>query len=94
MADPIATYTKTSAEVLDYRIDWSRVLDADGAGVTIASDSWTVTGATKGTESTSGDVSSVVISGGTAGDTAELACTMTTSAGLTYVRTIAVLITE
>lgn len=81
-------YTKTTVEILDYTIDWTRVLTADSD--TLASDSWAVTegGVTITLEATSGSASIVWLSGGTAATASRVVCTMVSTAGRTYQRGI------
>ncbi len=76
---------KDPAETLTYSITWGDLLGSDA----IASADWAVpTGLTGGAEVLSGYVTSVSISGGTAGVTYGVQCTVTTTAGLIYSRTI------
>jgi hypothetical protein len=81
-----ATYSevKVQAAVLDYRLDWSAWLGTD----TIASSTWTVTGATKNTENNTTTTSTVRVSAGSAGTPATALCTITTTAGYIEVRSI------
>jgi hypothetical protein len=78
-----ATYTTTKAQgaTLDYSI-------ALANGDTIASAAWTVTGATKVSESYSSTAALVRVSGGTVGTPAELVCHIVGASGLEYERTI------
>ena len=78
-----ATYTTTKAQgaTLDYSI-------ALANGDTIASAAWTVTGATKVSESFSTTAANVRVSGGTVGTPAELVCHIVGASGLEYERTI------
>lgn len=87
----IKSFTKTAAEVLDYTIDWSRVLTPDTDA--ISSVSWAVTGATEGTNSTSGARTTCFVSGGTAGSAALATCTIVTTGGRTHERSISITIT-
>jgi hypothetical protein len=81
-----ATYSevKAQAAILDYQLDWSAWLGTD----TVSSATWTVTSATKVSESNSTTTTTVRVSGGTAGTLATAKCTMTTTAGLIEVRSI------
>ena len=83
-----ATYTTTKAQgaTLDYSI-------ALANGDTIASAAWTVTGATKVSESFSTTAASVRVSGGTVGTPAKLVCHIVGASGLEYERTIELVIT-
>ena len=78
-----ATYTTTKAQgaTLDYSI-------ALANGDTIASAAWTVTGATKVSETSSTTAASVRVSGGTVGTPAKLVCHIVGASGLEYERTI------
>lgn len=69
---------------LDYVFDWSLWL----AGDTIASASVTVAGATKGATTNTTTAVTQWVSGGTAGQTATVACKITTAAGRIDERTI------
>lgn len=78
-----ATYTTTKAQgaTLDYQI---LLVNGD----TIASAAWTVTGATKVSESFSTTAANVRVSGGTVGTPAKLVCHIVGASGLEYERTI------
>lgn len=78
-----ATYTTTKAQgaTLDYQVSLNN-------GDTIASAAWTVTGATKVSESYSSTAALVRVSGGTVGTPAELVCHIVGASGLEYERTI------
>jgi hypothetical protein len=78
-------YIKDPDAVLDYEFDWSRWLTG---GETIASHVATVTNATRDSSAHSGTSVTVWVSGGTVGDTATVACRITTSAGRIDERTI------
>lgn len=73
--------TKAQGATLDYSI-------ALANGDTIASAAWTVTGATKVSESFSTTAASVRVSGGSVGTPAELVCHIVGASGLEYERTI------
>jgi hypothetical protein len=83
-----ATYTTTKAQgaTLDYQI---LLVNGD----TIASAAWTVTGATKVSESFSTTAANVRVSGGTVGTPAKLLCHIVGASGLEYERTIEPMIT-
>ena len=83
-----ATYTTTKAQgaTLDYSI-------ALANGDTIASAAWTVTGATKVSETYSTTAASVRVSGGSVGTVAKLVCHIVGASGLEYERTIELTIT-
>ena len=73
--------TKAQGATLDYSIPLAN-------GDTIASAAWTVTGATKVSESYSSTAALVRVSGGTVGTPAELVCHIVGASGLEYERTI------
>lgn len=83
-----ATYTTTKAQgaTLDYQVQLDN-------GDTIASAVWTVTGATKVSESSSTTAASVRVSGGSVGTVAKLVCHIVGASGLEYERTIELTIT-
>jgi len=83
-----ATYTTTKAQgaTLDYQVSLNN-------GDTIASAAWTVTGATKVSESFSTTAANVRVSGGTVGTPAKLLCHIVGASGLEYERTIEPMIT-
>jgi hypothetical protein len=80
------TTTKPQGATLDYSMPL-------GNGDTIASAAWTVTGATKASESYSSAAASVRVSGGTVGTPAKLVCHIVGASGLEYERTIELTIT-
>lgn len=78
---------KDPDDVLDYAIDWSDVLAADGD--TIASVAWTFpAGLTKTSEAIDGAQTVAWISGGQDGSRYSVGCRMTTAGGRIYDRTI------
>lgn len=79
---------KDPDDVLDYSIDWSDVLAADGD--TIAGVAWTFpAGISKQSESVEGSATFVWISGGQDGSRYAIGCRVTTAGGRIYDRTIA-----
>jgi hypothetical protein len=81
---------KDPQETKDYYVDWANVL---ATGETIASDTWTIpTGISEAAALTAtvGAISYVGLTGGTAGQSYTLVCTMTTSAGRIFERSIRV----
>ena len=76
---PGDTFLIDPEAVLDYAVDWTDWL---GAGEGIASTTWTATGLTVGTgayvPTESGGVTTVWLSGGTAGTTYTVECKITT----------------
>jgi hypothetical protein len=75
---------KVQGATLDYREDWSSWLGTD----TIATATWTVSGATKASESNTTTTATARISGGTSGQLATAKCHITTAAGYEDERTI------
>ena len=73
--------TKAQGETTDYSIPLAN-------GDTIASAAWTVTGATKVSESYSTTAALVRVSGGSVGTPAKLVCHLVGASGLEYERTI------
>jgi hypothetical protein len=73
--------TKAQGATLDYQVPLAN-------GDTIASAAWTVTGATKVSETYSTDAASVRVSGGSVGTPAKLVCHIVGASGLEYERTI------
>ena len=73
--------TKAQGATLDYQMPLAN-------GDTIASAAWTVTGATKVSETSSTTAASVRVSGGTVGTPAKLVCHIVGASGLEYERTI------
>jgi len=73
--------TKAQGATLDYQVPLAN-------GDTIASAAWTVTGATKVSETSSTTAASVRVSGGTVGTPAKLVCHIVGASGLEYERTI------
>jgi len=79
------SYIKDPDSVLDYAIDWSAWLDTD----TITDSDWTATdGITVDSNTFTDTVSTVWLSGGTAGDTYTVTCHITTAAGRQDARSI------
>lgn len=76
---------KDPHETLVYSIAWGDLLGTDP----ITAVDWTVpAGLTGSAEVQSGYVTGVTLAGGTVGNTYAVQCTVTTTAGLTYSRTI------
>ena len=72
---------KDPNEVLDYEIDWSARLGGD----TISSVTWTVPGGiTKNSDTVSGDIAVIWLSGGTAGTSYDIGCRVVTTGGRTH----------
>lgn len=79
-------FSKDPNAVLDYKVDWSDWL---AAGETLSTSTWTVqSGLTKDSESNTTTVSTVWLSGGTAGTTYTAAVRITTNQSRTDDRTI------
>lgn len=76
---------KDPDEVLDYEFDWSARLADD----TISAVTWTVpAGLTKDSQSVTGAVAVVWLSGGTDGEAYDIGCRVETAGGRTYDETI------
>ena len=83
---PVRTIMKDPDAVLDYAFDWSGWLESDE---TISSHTITVpTGITNDSDSENGDIVTVWLSGGTAGEKYNVACKIVTSALRTDERSI------
>lgn len=92
MSNIFASVTKAAGSVLDYVVDWSNLLVS---GETIASSSWTVaSGITKDSDTNDTTTTTIVVSGGTEGQTYNLTNTIVTSdtPARTYVRIVEVTI--
>lgn len=86
----MSDYVKSTAGVLNYTIDWTTWLDGD----TIATSTWAIDNNDAGSlvidsESETTAAATATISGGTKGKTYEITNTITTAAGLTDTRTMA-----
>lgn len=86
----LATYEKDPSDVLDYQIDWTD--EMNDVSDTISSSSWTVSGATRDSQSNTTLLAKVWISGGSAGSTATATNTIVTAGGRTYERSITLVI--
>jgi hypothetical protein len=79
MSNPIHGFQKDPAATLDYALDWSRWLPA---GETLGAVVWTVPeGLELVEQSETGTLATVVLSGGTAGETYRIGCRITTTPG-------------
>lgn len=86
-------FIKDPDAVLDYAFDWEEYWL--GSSETIASHTITVqTGITKDSDSESDGIVTVWLSGGTAGNTYEVACEIVTTSGRTDERTISIICNE
>ena len=84
-------FVKDPEAVLDYQIDWTDWLDSD----TISTSVWTVpAGITKDSDSKTTEVSTIWLSGGTAGQTYAIECKITTAGSRTDERTIYIEVRE
>lgn len=83
------SYTKDPSDTVDYSIAWHQ-LGTD----TIVTATWTSDTLTVGTASISGQVTTCFVSGGTAGEVANLTCTVVTGMGRTLQRTVYVAVQE
>lgn len=80
---------KDPDDVLDYSIDWSAVLEADGD--TISGVVWTFPdGLTKQSDSVEGSATFAWISGGADGARYSVGCRITTAGGRIYDRTMSI----
>lgn len=85
-------FLKDPDAILDYEFDWSAWLQS---GETIASNEVTVIGSITKESVTANDTAVAAwVSGGTVGETATIACKITTSAARTDERTISLRIRE
>lgn len=83
---------KSAGEVQDYAVDWSNEL---AQSETISSVTWTVpAGITKDSDSESSGITTIDLSGGTAGEEYEILCSIVTSDSRTYEKTIIVPVTQ
>lgn len=89
----IAWPPKDPDDVLDYSIDFSAILEADGD--TLSAISWTFPiGLTKDSQAEASGVALVWISGGTDGVRYQIGCRATTTGGRTYDRTAELTVRE
>ncbi len=83
---------KDPDDVLDFSVDWSEVLEADGpVGTpdTIVSVDWTVPSPlTKNSQAEALGIATVWIAGGELGGRYEIQCRLVTGGGRTYDRTV------
>lgn len=78
---------KDPDEILDYMVDWSARLDADADTITAVT--WIVpAGITKTTEYRNDTQTQIWLSGGTAGETYEFTCRITTARGRVMDQTV------
>ena len=85
-------FTKDPDAVLDYEFDWSDWL---ASGEAISSHTVTVaSGLTKDSDTESGGVVTIWLSGGTAGTTYTVACKIVTDGGRTDERTVEIRVTS
>lgn len=88
----LAVVEKDPAAELSYTIDWTAWLT--GAD-TVASAAWSVpTGMTNEATNTTGYKATITLSGGTAGSTYDVTCTITTVGGLIDKRTLRFMLVE
>jgi hypothetical protein len=96
---PIWTARKDPDAVLDYTIDWNASAASGGpwlvTGDTIKTSVWVVpAGITKVSDTKSTTVTTVWLSGGTAGETYDIVNRITTDGGRTDDRTIRIIVEE
>ena len=77
------SYAKDPSDTIDYSLSWHH-LGTD----TISTATWTSDTLTVGTSTITGQVTTCFVSGGTAGEVANLTCTVTTGMGRTLQRTV------
>lgn len=87
------TWTKDPQAVLDWAFDWSNWL-ASGETITGTPVVTVDPGLTKDSQSNTGTVVTVWLSGGTLGITYKVACRITTNQGRTDERTIGIRLTD
>lgn len=88
----IATFTKDPDAVLDYQIDWTAWLTG---GETITTSTWTLpTGITRNSDNHTTTMTTIWLSGGTAGTKYALVNRIVTSAARTDDRTITISVKE
>lgn len=94
MADEyVATYAHGSGETLDYAIDWSPVLAAEGD--TYLSVAWSATGGpTLGSSTFASGKASIWVAGGGLGDVYVLTCTLTTTLGRVHERSMRIVVID
>lgn len=89
---------KDPDDVLDYSIDWSEQLEADGAEGypdTISNVVWTVPAPlSKNSQTLGSGIATAWISGGEDGTRYEIRCRITTSGGRTYDRTVSLAVRQ
>ena len=91
MPELLATYNKDPAEVLDYTIDWSTLLESD----TISTSEWALDeGLTKDSDSKTDTTTTIWVSGGTIGTQYTCTNTIVTAGERTRVRSIAINVIE
>ena len=91
MPELLATYNKDPAEVLDYTIDWSTLLESD----TISTSEWALDeGLTKDSDSKTDTTTTVWVSGGTLGNQYTCTNTIVTAGERTRVRSISINVIE
>ena len=78
-----ASYAKDPSDTVDYSMSWHQ-LGSD----TLVSATWTSDSLAVGTSSVAGLVTTCFVSGGTAGEVANLTCTVVTGMGRTLQRTV------
>jgi major membrane immunogen (membrane-anchored lipoprotein) len=88
MAITVGQVEKSAGDVVDFEVDYAGLLVAE----TIATSTWSVTGATADSSSFTTTTATIVLSGGTADTTARATNTITTSGARTYVRALLIAI--
>jgi len=87
----VQEFAKDPDAILDYSLDWTRWLDGD----TISTATWTVpSGLTLDSDDLDGAVATAWVSGGTVGESYDVACEVTTAAGRTVARVLRLEVVE
>lgn len=87
----MTTFRKDPAATLDYMVDWTDWLDGDS----IASVTWAVpAGLTETDRLNSGQIATIWLSGGAAGEKHKVACRITTAEGRVDERTLDILVVD
>lgn len=91
MSELLVWPDKDPTDVLDYSINWSGRLSGD----TILTSSFDVpAGLTKDAETNTNETSTLWLSGGTAGISYTITCTVTTAAGRTWQESVRIVVRE
>lgn len=92
VAAPVRVFTKDPTAVTDYYFDWSDWL---GPHDTISTSTWAAsTGLTVDSQTKAASLTTVWVSGGTAGTAYELSNTIATAQGRTEKRTVSIVVVD